>query len=85
MNDSLSQAAGTIRGVLDDLTALPVTASRAGDTADILDRLATELAEAAALLRKAVGEVTAQPDPAAVPSVRRVPFAGPGGRWHVQG
>jgi len=51
MTDSLSQAAGTVRGVLDDLTGLPVTASKAKNTADILDRLATELAEAAALLR----------------------------------
>jgi hypothetical protein len=56
MTDSLTQAAGTIRGVLDDLSGLPVTASRAERTAAILDRLATELAEAAALLRKAAEE-----------------------------
>jgi len=53
MTDSLSQAAGTVRGVLDDLSALPVTVSRAEHTAAILDRLAAELGEAAALLRKA--------------------------------
>jgi hypothetical protein len=53
MTDSLSQAAGTVRGVLDDLSALRVTASRAEPTAAILERLAAELAEAAALLRKA--------------------------------
>jgi len=53
MTDSLTQAAGTVRGVLDDLAGLPVTASRANRSADILDRLAAELAEAAALLRKA--------------------------------
>jgi hypothetical protein len=51
MTDSLTQAAGTVRGVLDDLASLPVTASRAERTAPILDRLAAELAEAAALLR----------------------------------
>lgn len=53
MTDSLTQAAGTVRGVLDDLTGLRVTASRADQTAAILDRLAVELGEAAALLRKA--------------------------------
>jgi hypothetical protein len=53
MTDPLTQAAGTVRGVLDDLASLPVTASRAERTATILDRLAAELAEAAALLRKA--------------------------------
>jgi hypothetical protein len=52
MTDPLTQAAGTIRGVLDDLSALRVTTSRAERTAAILDRLATELAEAAALLRR---------------------------------
>ena len=51
MTDSLSQAAGTVRGVLDDLSGLPVAASRAERTAAILDRLAAELAEAAVLLR----------------------------------
>ena len=53
MTDPLTQAAGTVRGVLDDLTGLRVTASRAEHSADILDRLAAELGEAAALLRKA--------------------------------
>jgi hypothetical protein len=53
MTDSLTQAAGTVRGVLDDLTTLPVTAGRAEHSADILDRLAAELKEAAADLRKA--------------------------------
>jgi len=53
MTDSLTRAAGTVRGVLDDLARLPVTASRAEQTASILDRLAAELAEAAADLRKA--------------------------------
>jgi hypothetical protein len=51
MTDSLSQAAGTVRGVLDDLASLPVTASRAEHSADILDRLAAELHDAATLLR----------------------------------
>ena len=51
MTDPLTQAAGTIRGVLDDLGGLPVTASRAERTATILDRLAAELREAAVLLR----------------------------------
>lgn len=51
MTDPLTQAAGTVRGVLDDLSGLPVTPSRAEQTAVILDRLATELGEAAALLR----------------------------------
>jgi hypothetical protein len=63
MTDSLSQAAGTVRGVLDDLSALPVTASRAERTAAILDRLAAELAEAAALLRRAVPGGDAAPRP----------------------
>ena len=52
-SDSLTRAAGTIRDVLDDLARLPVTVSRAEHSADILDRLAAELGEAAALLRKA--------------------------------
>jgi hypothetical protein len=56
MTDLIAQAAGTVRGVLDDLTGLRVTASRAERTAAILDRLAAELAEAAALLRKAAPE-----------------------------
>jgi hypothetical protein len=51
MTDSLAQAAGTVRGVLDDLASLPVTLRKAEHSADILDRLAAELAEAAALLR----------------------------------
>jgi hypothetical protein len=51
MTDSLTEAAGTVRGVLHDLAGLPVTASRAEQTATILDSLAAELAEAAALLR----------------------------------
>jgi len=55
MTDSLTQAAGTVRGVLDDLSALPVTASRAERTAAILDHLAAELSEAAALLRGVPG------------------------------
>jgi hypothetical protein len=59
MTNSLTRAAGTVRGVLDDLARLPVTASRAEQTASILDRLAAELAEAAADLRKAV---TARPE-----------------------
>jgi len=53
MTDSLTQAAGTVRGVLDDLARLPVTASKAEQTAGMLDRLAAELKEAAADLRKA--------------------------------
>ena len=56
MTDSLTQAAGTVRGVLDDLASLRVTASRAEHTADILDRLAAELKEAAVGLRKAARE-----------------------------
>jgi hypothetical protein len=56
MTDHLAQAAGTIRGVLDDLAGLRVTASRTQQSADILDRLAAELAEAAAGLRKAARE-----------------------------
>lgn len=51
MTDHLSQAAGTVQGVLDDLAGLRVTASRAERSADILDSLAAELAEAAAMLR----------------------------------
>ena len=61
MNDSLTQAAGTVRGVLDDLTRLPITASRAGQTAAILDRLATELGEAAVLLRSLPSRTQGQP------------------------
>jgi hypothetical protein len=55
MTDPLTQAAGTVRGVLHDLSTLPVTASRAERSAAILGRLATELTEAAADLRKAAG------------------------------
>jgi hypothetical protein len=58
MTDPLAEAAGTARGVLDDLAGLPVTASRAEQTAGILDRLAAELKEAAASLRRAAPEAT---------------------------
>ena len=61
MTDSLTQAAGTVRGVLDDLTHLPVTASRVEQTAAILDRLAIELGEAAALLRSLPSRTQGQP------------------------
>ena len=52
-----------VQSTADDLSALRVTASRAERTATILDRLAAELAEAAALLRKAVpgGDGAARP------------------------
>ena len=56
MTDPLTQAAGTVQGVLDDLDGLRVNASRAGQSAAILDRLAAELAEAAVGLRKAARE-----------------------------
>jgi hypothetical protein len=73
MTDSLTQAAGTVRGVLDDLARLPVTASRAERSADILDRLAAELAEAAADLRKV--KVAEEP---ACPRTGRAPRRPPG-------
>ncbi len=60
MTDSLTQAAGTVRGVLDDLSALPVTASWPEHTAAILDHLAAELSEAAALLRGVPGLLASQ-------------------------
>jgi hypothetical protein len=56
MTDHVAQAAGTVRGVLDDLAGLRVSASRAQRSADILGRLAAELAEAVAGLRKAARE-----------------------------
>lgn len=51
-----TEAAGTIEGVITDLTRLvtwmPVSQAQHQAAADILDRLAIELCEAAALLRK---------------------------------
>jgi hypothetical protein len=51
-----SEAAGTPEGVLTDLqrlvTLMPVPAAQAHAAADILDRLATEVTEAAELLRR---------------------------------
>lgn len=51
-----TEAAGTIEGVVTDLkrlvTWMPVSQSQCHSAADILDRLATEITEAAALLRK---------------------------------
>lgn len=53
---SHTEAAGTIEGVITDLTRLvtwmPVSQAQCQAAADILDRLATELTEAATLLRK---------------------------------
>ena len=52
-----SEASGTLEGVIIDLqrlvTGMPVSASRAHAAADILDKLATEVTEAAELLRNA--------------------------------
>jgi hypothetical protein len=52
-----SEATGTLEGVITDLqrlmTWMPDSASQAHATADILDKLATEVTEAAELLRKA--------------------------------
>jgi hypothetical protein len=60
MGDHVSsqpEATGTLEGVLIDLqrlvTWMPVSASQARAAAGILDKLATELTEAAELLRKA--------------------------------
>ncbi|HEX3390157.1 MAG TPA: hypothetical protein VHT94_14060 [Streptosporangiaceae bacterium] len=50
------EAAGTLGGVITDLqrlvTWMPVTAAQAHAAADILDKLATEVTEAAELLRR---------------------------------
>ena len=50
-----SEAVGTLEGVITDLQRLitwtPVSASQAHAAADILDKLATEVSEAAELLR----------------------------------
>ena len=52
-----SEATGTLEGVITDLqrlvTWMPVSATQAHAAADILDKLATEVIEAAELLRKA--------------------------------
>ena len=52
-----SEATGTLEGIIIDLqrlvTWMPVSASQAHAAAHILDKLATEVAEAAELLRKA--------------------------------
>jgi hypothetical protein len=51
-----SEATGTLEGVFTDLqrlvTWMPVSASQAHAAADILDKLATEVTEAAELLRR---------------------------------
>jgi hypothetical protein len=51
-----SEAAGTLEGVLTDLqrlvTWMPVPSSQAHAAADILDKLAAEVTEAAELLRR---------------------------------
>jgi hypothetical protein len=51
-----SEATGTLEGVITDLqrlvTWMPVSATQAHAAADILDKLATEVTEAAELLRK---------------------------------
>jgi hypothetical protein len=50
------EATGTLEGVIIDLqrlvTWMPVSASQARAAADLLDKLATEVTEAAELLRK---------------------------------
>lgn len=52
-----TEATGTLEGVITDLqrlvTWMPVSPSQAHAAADILDKLATEVTEAAAFLRKA--------------------------------
>ena len=51
-----SEATGTLEGVIIDLqrlvTWMPVSASQAHAAADILDKLATEVTQAAELLRR---------------------------------
>ena len=51
-----AEATGTLEGVISDLQRLvtwkPVSASQARAAADILDKLATEVTEAAELLRR---------------------------------
>ena len=55
MTSESAEPAGTISGVLTDLTEvageLPVSAARIEHVARILDRLSEEIAEAAAMLR----------------------------------
>jgi hypothetical protein len=52
-----SEATGTLEGVITDLqrivTWMPVSATQAHAAADLLHKLATEVTEAAELLRKA--------------------------------
>lgn len=77
MNDRLTGAAGTIAGVLTDLHEVNTrlagrAALDAEGTALILDRLAAELGEAAAMIRRDAGI----PAPAAGSGI-----AQPGGGW----